>query len=106
MLRGLSAVVVMLASSVAVARPAVTKLVAKPPQKNVSLATFPGSTIYINRCTGGCVANSGPPDATTDTSDLIGAPVTIPDPMIDDTQWAMIMDCVRQVYSPFNINIT
>jgi hypothetical protein len=78
-------------------------------------------TIYLNRCKGGCTVHMGNNDARTDTS-------TIPTPFggnpgpdfvmsefqnsagatgaAADTEWAMLVQCMKEVYSPYAVNVT
>ncbi len=73
-------------------------------------------TLYLERCVGGCVVNGGGiNDARTMTStipaagphnvgefesatDQIGAPA--------DAEWGMFVQCMKEVYSPFMVNVT
>ena len=66
----------------------------------------PASTLYLNRCAGGCQLNGGADDAKAHSSSL--APVgttTIPEFAWGDAQWAAVVKCVKEVYSPYNIAI-
>jgi hypothetical protein len=73
-------------------------------------------TLYMERCSGGCtVHGGGVNDARTLTS-------TIPSPgdhlvnefqnaahqpgAAADAEWALLVQCMKEVYSPFNVNIT
>jgi hypothetical protein len=67
-------------------------------------------TLFVNRCAGGCrVVKSGIDDARVHASSIpVGAAT---DYMISefawgDTEWAGILQCMKEVYSPYNIKIT
>lgn len=79
-------------------------------------------TIYLNRCRGGCTVHMGNNDARTDTS-TIPVPFTgntaAPDFRITefedssrnvgaaaDAEWNQIVQCMKEVYSPYAVNIT
>jgi MYXO-CTERM domain-containing protein len=106
MLRGLSAVFVMLASSAALAKPPPRIITVEGPPQNLSLAALPGSTLFFNQCQPSCTVMPGSPNATTDTSNLVSNPATLIGHAWEVGQWEAIMQCVREVYSPYNINIT
>lgn len=73
-------------------------------------------TIFLERCTGGCTVHKGANDARAYTS-------TIPDGTGDfmlgefqnaagetgalaDEEWGMLVKCVQEVYSPFDVQVT
>jgi len=73
------------------------------------------STLYLERCPGGCVIRQGANDARTNTSVIpkfsparigefangqgaIGADA--------DAEWKQILRCMREVYSPYNVVVT
>jgi hypothetical protein len=88
--------------------------------------------LYLNRCTGGCTVHGGFDDARAMTSsipcpggaDCFGGGCQCPvsaagDYMIEefedsagnigaaaDAEWEMLLHCVREVYSPYNIEVT
>lgn len=77
---------------------------AQPPQPAGALA---GSTIYLNKCTGGCTVRPGADDATTDTSMITNQQRNLPEYTgWTGTEWADVLQCVKEVYSPFNVHIT
>src|SRR5262249_44279320 len=65
----------------------------------------------INRCLGGCVLTPGVNDARNNTSSIIQSTVTIsefhlPGDAVDqDEAFNQIVDCVRDVYSPYDVEI-
>lgn len=81
------------------------------PNDNPTSSAQISSIIFINRCTGGCTITS------SDTNSSIAQESTIPTAPIgtkiniaawpyDDQTWQTLMQCVREVYSPYNVTIT
>jgi hypothetical protein len=67
--------------------------------------------IFVNRCKGGCVMKASTVNnAATQESTIpqfpAGTMVNVPEFPYDDTAWAFVMKCVKEVYSPFNVQIT
>ena len=86
-----------------------------PPQSLAEQAA-PATVLFLNRCTGGCqVTSNGTNDARNQkTSILPGGEYLISEFQNDtgmtgaaaDTEWAAIVACVQEVYSPYNITVT
>ncbi len=106
------AAVTFLASGTAVADPGVHDIVVpRPPQVRKSEAksttnVLAGATLFVNQCTSGCNVKVGMDDSATDTSSIPGGPATLAEYAWTGTQWADLMTCVKEVYSPYNIIIT
>lgn len=69
----------------------------------------PYNTIFLNRCAGGCALtpNGGTNSTTTpDGSSLAGGNVRIQAFKGTDAQWQHIVDCVKDTFSVFNVNVT
>jgi len=67
--------------------------------------------IFLNRCKGGCVIHSANNNnAATQDSTIPNQPpgtdVSISEFPYDDTAWATVVQCVKEIYSPFNVQIT
>jgi MYXO-CTERM domain-containing protein len=69
--------------------------------------------MFFNRCAGGCSITSDPGDfgdVRTNTSGLPGAPngtvVTLSEFGWGDTTWNAVMQCLREVYSPYDVTVT
>ncbi|MBA3457998.1 MAG: hypothetical protein H0T42_33255 [Deltaproteobacteria bacterium] len=77
-----------------------------PPQPHVTAV----GTLFLNRCVGGCrVVKSGLNDARTRQSSIPVGPASeyfISEFEWGDTEWASIVTCMKEVYSPYNIQIT
>src|SRR5262245_12236611 len=63
--------------------------------------------IYLNRCAGtGCTVVQGPTNATADpVRSSLGHGVLSPFARSEDV-WTTVVGCVREVFSPFNVEIT
>lgn len=65
-----------------------------------------GGTIYLNRCVGGCTVRPGMDNAATDTSSIVNAQKTLPEYTGFTTgEWENVVQCVKEVYSPFNVKV-
>lgn len=69
--------------------------------------------LYINRCVGGCTLSGGADDAKAHTSSVVnGTNVVLKEfnhagqGVTNDQMWDMVYQCVKEVYSPYNIQIT
>lgn len=66
--------------------------------------------IYLDRCVGGCIIDPGPDDARTNTSSIlnaIGSPTAaISEFNHDDATWQAVVDCVRELYAPYDVEVT
>ncbi len=71
-------------------------------------AALSGHVIYMNRCIGGCDLKPGNDDATTTpiTSGITQQNATLVQTDLTDTEWNDIVQCVKEVYSPFNVMVT
>lgn len=73
----------------------------------VGAGALGGSTIFLNRCVGGCTVRVGMDDATTDTSQIPTTPSSLPEYTGFQTgEWEQVVQCVKEVYSPFNVKVT
>ena len=64
------------------------------------------TVLFIDRCTEGCPVKPGGNDAAAGQSDIVMAPVTVEAYPFDDDTWNGIMQCLQDVYSPYNITVT
>ncbi len=72
--------------------------------------------IYLERCSGGCTVTKGTDDARAYTSSIPNDPgqYTLGEwqnsqgqvGAAADEEWAMLVQCVKEVYSPFDVEIT
>jgi hypothetical protein len=63
-------------------------------------------TLFLNRCRGGCTITPGSNDARTNNSSIVSQTVTLSEFAHGDTVWNDVMACMREVYLPFNVEIT
>jgi MYXO-CTERM domain-containing protein len=65
--------------------------------------------IYLNRCAGGCLLQPGTDDDATTanpTSAIVSGPSNLSEFMFGDTVWNEFVTCMKEVYSPFNVQVT
>ncbi len=66
--------------------------------------------LYINPCRGGCLIKKGGDDARTHFTDAPddppGTEYTLSEFKWGDDVWNQVMQCMREVYSPFDIEVT
>ncbi|CAN5896683.1 hypothetical protein BH11MYX2_BH11MYX2_26450 [soil metagenome] len=74
---------------------------------SVPAGTLAGSTVFVNRCVGGCTVHPGFDNAPLDTSLVPNSTATLAEYTgFTGTEWADIVQCVREIYSPYNVSIT
>ena len=66
----------------------------------------PYNTIFLNRCTGGCVVHPGNTNSTTNTSSIVQSTSTLGAFPYTDAVWNSVVACMKDTFSPFNVNIT
>jgi hypothetical protein len=63
--------------------------------------------LYVNRCApNGCVVSPGGDDSRTNRSSIPIAQVNLRAWPYGDTQWNALMQCVRETYAPFKVDVT
>ncbi len=94
-----------------------TVMVLSPPEEfKSSPAAEVSNVIYMNRCTGGCMVTGG---TLNDARNHVAAYIPAGQYQIDeyknnagdigtaaDEEWNMLVQCVREIYSPFNVTVT
>jgi uncharacterized protein (TIGR03382 family) len=74
-----------------------------------SVAAVTSNTIFLNRCPAGCQISPGGDDATAPdnsaTSSLVHSSVNLAAYAGGDTNWNAIVACMKDVFSPFNVQI-
>jgi hypothetical protein len=78
-------------------------------------------TLYLNRCRGGCVITKGNNDAHNHVSSIPNPTAITPGPSFTiseyrdvanragagaDAEWSQLVQCMREVYSPYNVTVT
>ncbi len=79
-----------------------------PEMPEIKPAALAGSTIFLNRCIGGCQMIPGDDSMTATPTPARPVPsaTTIAEATdITADEWTGILQCVRQVYSPFDVKI-
>lgn len=80
------------------------------PKDQIVAGGAPCNLIYINNCAnepnGTCVIRPGFESSINDTSGIVNGTSELQSVGYTPSQWAAIMDCVRETYAPFNIEIT
>lgn len=61
--------------------------------------------LFINRCAGGCTLTPGSNDARRNTSSIIDSTTTISEFALGDDVFNQVVECVRDVYSPYDVEI-
>jgi hypothetical protein len=98
------AALIFTSASVAFATPEL-RTVLQPPQLPPD-TVLTGETIYLNKCTGGCTVKPGSTDARTDTTALASMQASFTEYAWQPGEWTQVVQCVREVYSPFAVNVT
>ncbi|HLU68689.1 MAG TPA: Ig-like domain-containing protein, partial [Kofleriaceae bacterium] len=71
----------------------------------MAVATADGATIlYMNRLGG--VYTPGANDSRTNRSTIVGTTSSVPAWQVPADTWAAVMDCMRDRYGPFNVEVT
>jgi MYXO-CTERM domain-containing protein len=80
------------------------RVVMTPP----AVAANVSHVLFLNRCIGGCVINQGGSNAATHTSSIpTGAgPFTVTAYAWGDAEWAQVLQCMQEVYSPYDVMVT
>jgi hypothetical protein len=61
--------------------------------------------LFVNRCVGGCTIQPGVNDARNNTSSIATTTSFIEEFRWSDEAWNATIDCVKDVYSPYNVQI-
>jgi uncharacterized protein (TIGR03382 family) len=78
-----------------------------PPHPAVTEAVAPYNTIFLNRCANGCtVTGPGTTDSRIDKSAIVTGSHVLTKFTYGDATWNSLVACVRDVFSPFNVQIT
>jgi len=65
-----------------------------------------GQTLFLNKCEGGCMVKPGVDDASVDQSELTASPALLPEFAWQPGEWEAIVQCVKEVYSPYSVTVT
>lgn len=64
----------------------------------------PYNTVYLNRCASGCTIKVGSSSSITDSWSIPAQATLTKFPFTDDN-WTSVVKCVKDVFSPFKINV-
>jgi MYXO-CTERM domain-containing protein len=86
-------------------------VIVQPPKRAVSSGprafTSVSRTIFLNRCAGGgCTVRPGADDVHQNTSSIASQQTLLTEWPHGDEKWNTLVQCVRDLYAPFNIQIT
>jgi hypothetical protein len=86
-----------------------------PVERSVAPSAQVSQTLYLERCKLGCQVHQGPNDARTNTSTIpVAATSTVGEfanslgltGASADAEWAQVVQCMKEVYSPYNVVVT
>lgn len=63
-------------------------------------------TLFLNQCTGGCTVHRGQDDSRTDTSSIPQGTVSLSAWNQGDPKWQQLVQCVKDTFIPFNVEVT
>jgi MYXO-CTERM domain-containing protein len=86
-------------------------VIVAPPKRQASSGpkafTSVSRVIYLNRCAGGgCTVRPGADDVHANTSSIANQQTLLTEWPHGDEKWNTLVQCVRDLYAPFNIQIT
>lgn len=92
-----------------------------PPDRRAAPFALGSRTLYLNRCRGGCIVTKGDNDARNHMSSIPNPNAVVPGPSFTiseyrdaanrmgagaDAEWAQLVQCMQDVYSPYNLTVT
>jgi hypothetical protein len=63
-------------------------------------------TLFLDRCSAGCAYTPGFDDAGSNTSSVVSQASNLAAFAHGDTSWNAVVDCVRDTFAPFDIEVT
>lgn len=88
--------------SYVVVDPAVVTITAETPTQHGSGPHI----LFLNRCTGGETISPGQEDSRANTSSILNSTVNFPEYPFGDGSWGEVMTRARELYAPFNVQVT
>jgi len=86
-----------------------TYVVVDPPALSIDTPTQAGgspSILFLNRCAGGETISPGNENSSANTSSILGGSVNFPEFPYGDDAWNQVVSRTRELYTPFNIQVT
>jgi hypothetical protein len=78
-----------------------------PPAPGPTPMAAPHHLLYVNRCVGGATySSSWSDDSRANRSQIISGSKTLPEFPYDDATWNAMMQRIRRIYAPFDIEVT
>jgi hypothetical protein len=81
-------------------------VLARPAQSGVPTGVLSGQVIYLNNCAGGCTIIPGTDNAATGVSEIATRTANLTEFAWNTGEWDQIVQCVKDVYSPYNVTVT
>src|SRR5687768_5548848 len=64
------------------------------------------TTLFLNRCVGGCTIRPGWDSSINNTSSIIDGTIVLSQYTGSATTWNAVVQCVRDTYAPFGVSVT
>jgi len=79
-----------------------------PPRKanQPIIKTLTNQVLFLNRCVGGCTVTPGADNPNNDTSAIATIASAINEFNWDPGEWEGILQCVKDIYSPYMVTVT
>jgi hypothetical protein len=84
-------------------------VIARPAGRSVAPEAYSASIsrlVFIERCRGGCVLTPGTDDARFNMTSLVSGQVSLSEFPHGDPIWDETIECLREVYAPYDVSIT
>jgi MYXO-CTERM domain-containing protein len=81
-------------------------IVERPPMMEQPTAVLDSQVIYLNNCADGCTITPGDDDASMGVSSIASTTAHLTEFAWEPGEWAAIVKCVQEVYSPYNVTVT
>lgn len=84
-------------------------VVVDPPPLRIETPTQAGGSphvLFLNRCAGGQTVSPGNENSSANTSSILGGSVNFPEFPYGDAAWNEVVARTRELYTPFNVQVT
>jgi hypothetical protein len=84
-------------------------VVVDPPPLSIDTPTQAGGgphVLYLNRCAGGETISPGNENSSANTSSILNGAVNFPEFPYGDAAWNQVVERTRELYTPFNVQVT
>lgn len=76
-----------------------------PPQPTDSARAAGPTTIFLDRCLGGCAVTKATDSAISDSSSVIPAGGMLSENPASAAAWSELVSCVRDIYAPYDVQV-